>query len=235
MIHVKAVISWVASFIDLFYPNVCAACGNSLLLQEPVICMSCRLNLPETGFYKEPDNKVAQIFWGRISFVHCSSFLHYRKGNNVQKLIHQLKYKGRKDIGEYLGQLFGRRLLHVDDLSDVDIIVPVPLHPVKERKRGYNQSEFIAKGISAATGFVVDADIINRQEYDESQTKKDRYSRWENVQGRFVLKESAKVQNKHILIVDDVITSGSTAESVAAAFENAENTKLSIVSIGISY
>lgn len=229
------ILEWGLSLLELFFPRICAVCSKSLFQHEQVICTPCRLHLPETGYHTDPDNKVAAIFWGRVRFEHCSSYLHYRKGNSVQKLIHQLKYKGRQDIGEYLGSLYGKKLAASGVLIEIDGIVPVPLHKKKERTRGYNQSLSIARGLAAELSKPVLNNVVVRTTFNESQTKKDRYSRWENAKDRFTLSGEIDISGKHILFVDDVITTGSTIEALANAFSNADNVKLSAVSIGSAY
>lgn len=228
-------IEWGLPLLELFFPRICASCSKSLFLHEKVICTPCRLHLPETGYYAVPDNKVASIFWGRVWFEHCSSFLIYRKGNSVQKLIHQLKYKGRQEIGEYLGGIYGKKLAASGVLTNIDGIVPVPLHKKKERMRGYNQSLSIARGLAAELSKPVWNKVVIRSTFNESQTKKDRFSRWENAKDRFLLCEGNDISGKHILLVDDVITTGSTIEALATAFGSADNVKLSVVSIGSAY
>jgi ComF family protein len=225
-------IEWAATLPGLLFPRVCPACSKSLFWHEEMICTPCTLHLPETGYWNFPDNKVAVIFWGRVPLIHCSSFLIYRKGNSVQKLIHQLKYKGRQDIGEYLGSRFGKKLKAIEALKDVDAVVPVPLHRKKEHKRGYNQSLPIAYGIAAELGKPVDNQIVGRKVHNQSQTTKDRFGRWENAKERFALVKGANPQGKHLLIVDDVITTGSTLEALAMAFKDVPGIRLSVVSLG---
>jgi ComF family protein len=231
----QSLISWGAALIELFFPRICAVCSKSLFLHERVICTPCLLHLPETGYQKDPDNRAARIFWGRVRLVHCSAWLHYKKGNSTQKLIHQLKYKGRQDIGEHLGKLYGRKMQSCNALTDVDGIIPVPLHWKKERRRGYNQSLSIAKGISAETGKPVWTDKVVRKVSNVSQTTKDRFGRWENARERFSLKPGHGLEGKHILLVDDVITTGATIEALAGVFEEKDHVRISVVSIGSAY
>jgi ComF family protein len=227
-------LDWGSSLPDLLYPRTCAVCGNSLFLHESVICLSCKFHLPVTGYHENPDNKAAMVFWGRVRFEHCSSFLAYRKGNSVQHLIHALKYKNRQDIGEYLGSMYGLALKKTDSFLLPDGLIPVPLHPKKERKRGYNQSLMIAKGLSEALNVPVFDKMVVRRTHGESQTKKDRYSRWENAQERFELKDRMNANGKHLLLVDDVITTGSTLEAMAAVFSELPTVNLSAVSLGFA-
>jgi ComF family protein len=231
----RIIVEWGASLLELFFPRICGICSKSLFLHEKVICTPCLLHLPETGYHREPDNKAARMFWGRVRLVHCSAWLHYRKGNSTQKLIHQLKYKGRQDIGEHLGRLYGKKIKASGVLADVDGLIPVPLHWKKERKRGYNQSLAIAKGISAETGIPLWTDKVIRRVHNVSQTTKDRFGRWENARERFSLKQGHRLEGKHVLLVDDVITTGATIEALAEVFAETEGIRISVVSIGCAY
>lgn len=230
----KTIFEWGSSLPDLLYPRICASCNKSLFTHEKILCLPCKMHLPETGYLTEPDNKCARVFWGRARLEHCSAFLHYRKGSHVQQLIHRLKYKGRQDIGEYLGDLYGKKIAQAGVLDDVDAIIPVPLHPKKERIRGYNQSLAIARGLSHAMKKPVWETVVRRKTHSASQTKKDRYSRWENAKEKFVLCDKNMAKGKHLLLVDDVITTGSTLESLASVFDGLEGVRLSVVSIGCS-
>jgi len=230
----QSLLEWGASVPALFFPRNCVVCGNSLFTREQLICLSCRVHLPVSGHWLEPDNKTARVFYGRVDFYHCSSYLLYRKGNSTQKLIHALKYKGVPEAGEFLGAAFGLVLRQSGVLGEVDGIVPVPLHPKKERKRGYNQSVMIARGLSAQLKVPVMDKLVVRRTHSQSQTKKDRYSRWENARDRFVLKGRNLRPGMHLLLVDDVITTGSTLEALAQTLTGVEGIKISAVSIGFS-
>ncbi len=231
----KFVRSWVYPVTELLYPRICPVCAKSLMGFEKIICTPCRLRLPLTDYATLPDNKVAAVFWGRTRFVHASSYLHYRKGNSVQKLIHQLKYKGRQDIGEYLGSLYGNVLKDVQALHDACGIVPVPLHRRKENMRGYNQSFAIAAGLSAKLQIPVMNDVAVRNVFNTSQTKKDRFGRWENARERFSVKHCEGINDMHLLLTDDVITTGSTLEALAMAFDQFPGVRLSVACLGSAY
>lgn len=228
------VTAWGYPLIELLFPNVCGICTKSLLPFEKVICSPCRIHLPYTNYSLHPDNKTAAIFWGRVNLVYCSSFLHYKKGNSVRKLIHQLKYKGREDIGYFLGAQFGQLLHKIPELDDVDGIIPVPLHPKKEKIRGYNQCKPIAEGMSAHLNVPVLNQIVERKHYNTSQTTKDRYSRWENISEKFAVKNPGLAKHKHLLVVDDVITTGSTLEALIVALSGVTDLRISAVAIGSS-
>ena len=220
-------------FIRLLYPKTCIACKKDLNHSESFLCLHCEYDLPKTNFHKEQDNIVEQTFWGRAQVERAASYFYYRKGSKYQELIHELKYKGKKHIGQYLGQKFARDLLD-SDFRDVDIIVPVPLHPKKKRKRGYNQSEWIAHGI----GDVLDKPVLTKNLYRKtntsSQTKKSRFDRWENVKHVFGTKSIKRFSNQHVLLVDDVITTGATLEACINEILNCPNAKVSLISLGYS-
>lgn len=222
---------WLTDFVNLFFPNNCSACGNSLISQEEVICTSCLFKLPRTNFHFENENPIARIFWGRVNLEMATSFLFFNKGGNVQKLVHQLKYKGKKNVGHYLGKLFGNELRQSPLFTAVDLIVPVPLHPKKERLRGFNQSLVLAEGLSKSLQKPLSSDNLIRLVHTSTQTKKSRYSRWENVKDVFGIKVPEKFVGKHILLVDDVLTTGATTEACAQKILEIEGTKVYVVTL----
>jgi ComF family protein len=218
-------------FLSLFYPSVCYACGSSLFQQEEIICTSCLYHLPRTNFHRDPENPVAQTFWGRISVHSATSYYYFSKKGNVQHLLHHLKYKGRKEIGVYIGRQFGYELKEADLFKTSEVIIPVPLHPKKLKKRGYNQSEQFAFGLASAMNIELDVSSLIRCKPSETQTKKSRFRRWENVKDIFTITPGAKLAGRHILLVDDVITTGATLEACAEALFKIPSIKLSIATI----
>lgn len=218
-------------FLSLFFPRLCLACSVHLVHGEKVLCTECLLTMARTDFHLRRDNPLEQAFWGRCMIERAAAFSVYNRGSRIRKLIHALKYSGRKEIGKMLGELYGTILSESGFMHDVDIIVPVPLHPARQRKRGYNQSEYIAYGLSEATKVAVKNNIIRRIEQTDSQTKRGRYERWENVKGLFFVPEPQEVRGKHILVVDDVITTGSTMEACVNALHEAGEVKVSIVAL----
>ncbi len=223
--------SWINDFLNLFFPNNCSACGNALAGQEQVLCLACEFKLPATGFHLHKENPVSEVFWGRIKLETATSYLFFNKGGKVQQLVHLLKYKGRKDIGLFLGKHFGLQLNDSPLYSTIDFIVPVPLHPKKEHKRGFNQSEFIARGISVATGNPVSSNNLIRVVHTDSQTKKSRYSRWENVKDVFHLQRPEEFIGKNILLIDDVLTTGATLEACANRLMKVKGIRVSAATI----
>lgn len=217
-------------FIALIYPENCAACGQTLLKNEKTLCTHCIIQLPKTNYWLYKDNPVSKIFWGRIPVENACSFLHFTKGGNVQHLLHQLKYKGNQMAGILAGKLFGSELLNTP-FSEIDAIVPVPLHLAKLKKRGYNQSELIAQGLSESIQKPLAKNWLIRKIASETQTKKNRFMRWENVKEIFATDNEAEFEGKHILLVDDVVTTGATIEACAQLLLKVKNVKVSIAAL----
>lgn len=222
---------WSTDFLNLFFPNLCEACGEPLVKHENILCLSCLYKLPRTNFYRHKNNPIARIFWGRAEINAATSFLFFNKGGNVQTLIHGFKYKGKVETGKYLGELMGKELQKSELYNTVDIVIPVPLHPKKLRLRGYNQSDIIARGISNSTGIHTDSEVLVRTEFTETQTKKSRYNRWENVKGKFAISQKQLIEGKHILLVDDVLTTGATLEACAQTLLHVPNTTVSLATL----
>lgn len=217
-------------FINLLYPQPCLACGTILTTTEDSICTSCIINLPKTNYHLHNENPLNKIFWGRVSIEMVSAYYFFNKGNKVQNLLHQLKYKGAKNVGEKIGLLYGYELLESNNFKDVDFIVPVPLHPKKLKKRGYNQSESFANGLSQSLNKEVVTNLLLRTVNSETQTKKSRFNRWENVATIFTISNTLAIDGKHVLLVDDVITTGATIEGCAQLLTQ-NNAKVSVVTI----
>lgn len=227
--------SLLEDFLNLIYPRTCAACGNTLFRHEEVICSQCLIHLPKTFYHKDRKNPLFQLFWGKIPLEMVSSFYFFNKGNKVQNLIHQLKYKNRPDIGVYIGKRYGQYLKREDIFKTVDLIIPVPLHKKKLRKRGYNQAEMFASGLSASMNIPYDNMSFVRNANTETQTKKSKLERWENVKNKFSILDTSIFENKHILLVDDVITTGSTMEACAHVLIDQVRAKISFASIAAAY
>jgi ComF family protein len=219
-------------FISLLFPRLCYACGNHLLRNENLICTGCYVLIPRTNYHLQPENPVEQLFWGRCLIEKAAAFSFYAKGSRVRNLIHKLKYKGIKEIGYELGRIYAVSLKSSGFTADIDVIIPVPLHPSKKRIRGFNQSEYISSGISDVTGLPVNSDSLVRKVISATQTNKSRFDRWTNVEGIFRVEDAEAIRGKHILLVDDVITTGSTVESCVNELLKVENVKVSVVAIG---
>jgi ComF family protein len=227
-------ISVIDDFISLLFPRICAACGNSLLKQEEIICISCEFHLPRTNFHLSPDNPVSRLFWGKIPLESAAAYLYFNKGSNVQRLIHQLKYKGRKDIGIKLGRQYGQDLKVSPFFQKIQLIIPVPLHTRRLKKRGYNQSEQFAIGLGETMKIPVDPNAICRKKETETQTNKSRFKRWQNVAEVFEIKNSNSLEMKHILLVDDVITTGATLESCILTLASIRGIRISVATIAVA-
>ena len=221
-------------FISLLFPRLCYACGNHLLRNENLICTECYVVIPRTNYHTDMDNPVAQLFWGRCMIEKAAAFSYYNKGSRIRNLIHNLKYKGIREIGYELGRIYGLSLKSSGFTADIDLIIPVPLHPTKMRIRGFNQSEIISKGISDATGLAVDVKSLSRKTKSATQTKRSRYERWTNVEGIFQVIDPQTIMGRHILLVDDVITTGSTIESCTNELLNVKGVKVSVVALAFA-
>jgi ComF family protein len=201
-------------FFNLIFPKLCCACNQSLLKNENIICTSCIVSLPKTNFHLDKENPVNNIFWGRVQVEMATSFYSFSKSSRVQQLLHHLKYKGVKEVGSVVGKLFGYELKQSKYFNNIQYIIPVPLHKNKIKKRGYNQSEWIAKGLSEAMNIPINLDYLYRRSDSKTQTKKSRYKRWENVEEIFGV-NGEMLDNTTILLVDDVVTTGATLEACA--------------------
>jgi len=216
------------NLLSLLFPSLCSGCSNHLNSGESGICSSCLYRLPYTDHHLHKDNRIAKHFWGKVPFHAAMALLRYKKGSRTQKLIYNLKYNGRYEVGIRLGNMMAERLMISEFYKDVEVIVPVPLYKSKERKRGYNQSLFIAEGLSAILNIPVNDTALIRNIATESQTLKGRYSRHENMQHAFSIVKPAELSGKHILIVDDVITTGATITACAIELQQCDIRKLSI-------
>jgi ComF family protein len=230
----QAARDYVSDFLGLFFPNACCGCGNHLVKGEHILCLTCLHDMPYTDFHLQHDNVVAKRFWGRVDVYSATSLLHFQKGNKVQQLVHQLKYNERDDVGVYLGEILGKQLKHADVYSDVALVVPVPLHWRKKLKRGYNQSACFAQGIAAEMGIETSSNLLQRATNTQTQTKKTREERWLNVKDVFALSTPEKYQGQHILLVDDVVTTGATLEACAQKLLQIPGVRVSIATIAVA-
>lgn len=230
----KRITRWVDDFVSLFYPRLCLACGNGLPPRQDSICISCQYYLPKTNFHKLLENPFTERFWGRIPLCAGAALYHFNKSGRTQRLIHHLKYDHKPNVGIRLGQLYGRQLLDSKHFRSIDLIVPVPLHPRKEKMRGYNQSAVFAKGLSQVMEIPWQKNILVRKVMTTTQTKKSRMERFQNVQDAFSLQEEKTIRNKHILLVDDVLTTGATLEACAKNLLKVSGVKVSMITIGIA-
>ena len=217
--------------VSLIYPRVCAACGKALLEGEQTVCTKCAYTFPKTGYEMNKDNPLAQVFYGRIDFYAVTACFFFSKKGKVQHVIHQLKYKGNAEAGLFLGREMGKILNESPLFNDADYIFPVPLHPKKERKRGYNQSELIARGAAEVMKAKVDKSHLVRTVNTATQTKKSREERWLNVKDIFDVQNKDDLKGKHVLIIDDVITTGATLEACGRALADIEGIRISVATV----
>ncbi len=217
--------------ISLFYPQLCAGCNTPLVKGEEVLCLNCLADLPRTNYHFNRENPVSQIFVGRVNITQASSFCHFDKGGRLQHLLHQLKYKGNREVGYKMGILFGYELIQNSLYQDINAIIPVPLYPKKERKRGYNQSAEICKGLAESMNLPVISGNLVREVHTASQTHMGRFERWENVNGIFSVKNGVSLTGKHLLLVDDVVTTGATLEACCEPLLKIPGVKVSIATL----
>lgn len=225
-------------FLDifrLFIPRICPICGRRLNQAEELICSYCMTSLPRAHNFELPDNEMEKNLWGKMNVVRAGTWLWYSSDNSAKHLIHNLKYYNDKSSGKIIGRQMAREALKAGFFQNIDFIIPIPLHPAKRKKRGYNQSEELAAGISSTTGIPVRTDIIIRKENTPTQTRLMQYQRWDNMYNRFGPGPgAADAAGKHILIVDDVFTTGATTVSAAESLSDIENTKFSIMTVAAS-
>jgi ComF family protein len=203
---------------DLFFPPVCPSCGEAMSRDEGFLCTSCQWDMPLTGFEAMADNPVARRFWGLVPLRDATAFIWFIDQSGFRRVVHSFKYGGRWSLARDMGRWFGRVLADTDAYAGVDVIVPVPLHPLKLLKRGYNQSEYIARGMSRSMGVEVDTRAVVRRVNNPSQTLTTNHiERWKNAEGIFAVRHAARLAGKHILLVDDVLTTGATIASCAEA------------------
>jgi len=219
------------SLINLLFPRVCAACGSLLLEGEDTVCTTCRFLLPKTGYEMNPENPLAQSFFGQMPFNAVTAEFFFSKSGKVQHLIHGLKYHGCRENGLFLGREIGKSLLKAPDFQGIDYIVPIPLHPKKEKIRGYNQSHVIAEGIRDEIQIPIAEKCLVRNIFTATQTKKSREERWQNVKDIFDVRNPEKLAGKHVLIVDDVLTTGATLMSAGKALMQIEGIKISVATV----
>ena len=218
----------------LFYPHICTGCGSDVLAEDNLLCAKCFVDLPVTNYAAYKNNPIEKIFWGRIPLAAAHGEFYFAKGSLIQHLVHQLKYKGNRKIGFYLGELMARSLIDSKRFNNIDGLIPLPLFPDKERKRGYNQAAIICNGMSEVMKVPVFNNILIRQRFTETQTKKHRAERWENVDGSFALKNEQVLKGKHLLLVDDVVTTGATFEASGNTLLKIEGVQLSIAALAVA-
>jgi len=221
------------SFLHLLFPHICAGCGTDLLDKESMLCIRCIAGLPETNFSVHAGNPIEKMLWGRIPLAGATATYYFSKESLIQHLVHQFKYKGNKDLGLQLGRLLGKYLVQSDRFN-AEALVPLPLFEVKEKRRGYNQATVLCDGIAEIMKIPVLKNAVSRPQHTDTQTKKGRLERWQNMEGKFVLQDEKAIANKRLLLVDDVITTGATLEACGTELLKGNNVKLSIATLCVA-
>jgi ComF family protein len=223
--------SLFSDFVSLFFPRLCAACTRPCVKGEPLVCSACLLELPYNDHHLDPQNLLYQRLSAIMPVHTAQALLRFSKDSRVQRLLYALKYGHQPEVGNFLGALYGARLLEAGQMISTDLIVPVPLHPSRRRKRGYNQSACFAAGLSAALAIPYTEKLISRSVKTITQTRKNRLERWENVQNVFQVNVSREIAGKNLLLVDDVVTTGATLEACVRTLTDADCGEIRIVCI----
>lgn len=229
-----AFLQYLNSFVTLFFPEQCLGCSRVLIQEEEVICTHCEFNLPLTHFHLDPENSAAKSLMGRVNLQSASAYLYFSTESKVQNIMHAIKYKGRVKAIKYFGRKYGESLLKEPVILNADLILPVPLHPKRMKQRGYNQSEYFAEGLSESLAIKMESNLLIRRLNSESQTKKNRYQRYENTKNAFEVKDAEQLVNKHVLLVDDVLTTGATVEACASELLKIEGVKVSVLTLAFA-
>lgn len=224
----------LTGLIDLFFPETCINCNTTLVRGENIICTFCEVSLPITDFNYTKDNKIVKSLWGRVNIDFATAYLYFKKGGIAQNILHFLKYKNRKEIGEYFGKKLAFTIKDIDFINNTDFLIPVPLHKTKQIERGYNQSLEICKGLSEILNIPILDNNLIRISKTLTQTRKKRFERWKNVSKNFDLKNSSLLEGKCVLLVDDVFTTGATIEACCEPFEGIRNLKIGIAVLAVA-
>lgn len=215
-------------FSHLFYPHNCEGCGTDVLSDKYFLCARCLHALPETGFFQKAVNPIEKLFYGRLTISNAAADYYFTKESLLQHILIQLKYKGNREAGYFLGRKMGYALLKTERFRDIDVMVPLPLNPKKEHMRGYNQAAVICEGIREVWPRPVFKDAVTRTRFTETQTQQNRINRWQNMEGVFRVSQPEALENKHVLLIDDVITTGATLEACGAVLLEIPGISLSI-------
>ena len=219
------------ALLHFIFPHVCEGCSTDILQPDHFLCLQCLDRLPSTEYHLHSSNPVEKTFWGRLPLTSATAQYYFTKDSLVQHLMHQLKYNGNKDLGIYLGRLMGMALAASNRFCYADALIPLPLFPEKEKKRGFNQAKLLAEGMSAVMNKPVLDNVVIRAKHTETQTKKNRIQRWQNIEKGFALENATAIEDKHVILVDDVITTGATLEACGRVLLQAPGTSLSIASL----
>lgn len=218
-------------FIHLIFPHVCTGCGSDIIDNKHQLCLQCLTELPVTNFFAQPENPVEQKFYGRMQVRNAAAGYFFTKDSLMQALIYDLKYKGNKDIGFYLGKMLAAFLVNNDRFAGVDLLIPLPLNARREKKRGYNQATALCNGIASVWKKPVMEKAVMRKVNTETQTHMGRITRWQNMDGVFTVAQPATIEDKHVLLVDDIITTGASLEACGAEILKISGVTLSIAAL----
>ena len=222
---------FIKDVFHLFYPKLCVVCEGKLTTNEKILCTFCRHDLPIITVANYQKNKITELFYGRIPIEKGMSFLFFRKKGKVRDLIHQLKYKGNQEIGLFLGDWFGEILKENQEFNEVDFIIPVPLYQKRLRQRGYNQVTKFGEKLSEILEIPYKANVLVRTSSTKTQTFKNRFDRFKDIETTFLLTDTLYFENKHVLLIDDVITTGATLEACCNELLKTNNIKISILTM----
>jgi ComF family protein len=222
---------YIRDLLSLFFPEVCVGCKRTLIRQEECICTHCKFSLPYTGFHLEEENQAVKKLWGRVPVENVVSYIYFINGSHVQQIMHSIKYRNNPLVAQFLGRRYGAELNAAELFKEADLIVPVPLHKKRLVQRGYNQSEYFGKGLSESMGIDMHTKTLKRTQHRKSQTTRNRYERYENTKGIFKITKPENIVNQHILLVDDVLTTGATLEACAQALLQVKGVKVSIITL----
>ena len=225
---------FLKNIYELFYQELCLCCNEALNIQESIICIHCRHDLPLTNFTSEKENLIEKAFYGKTQIEAATALFYFFKKGTIQHLIHNLKYKNQQQVGTFLGNWLGCELTNNSRFSTIDVIIPVPLHKKKLKSRGYNQVTTFGNSLAQNMKVPFQENILSRISSTKTQTKKIRFNRWENVQELFFVENEKALENKHILLIDDIITTGATLEACSITFSPIKKVKLSIATMAYS-
>lgn len=222
--------------LALIYPYFCVICGKELNQHSDHFCFMCEQELHYTHFEKYEEYTYAdEVFWGRLNIESVYAMLYYEEGSSTRNILHHIKYKEGKELGFYMGEMMAHKLKTSERFKDIDALIPIPVHSKKEFSRGYNQSLLIVQGMQEVLGIPI-VEALYRKTHDKSQTKKSKEERYRNVKGKFALKENGLQGCNHVLIVDDVLTTGSTLEfATRAIYESNTTVKVSLGTIAVAH
>lgn len=225
---IQQIKKYSSHLLHLFYPHHCAGCGTDVLMDHQFLCARCRHRLPETHFFARAGNPVEQLFFGRAPISHAGAAYYFTKQALLQHLMVQLKYRGNKEAGYFLGRMMAPLLAQSGRFASVDALVPLPLNDRKEQVRGYNQAALICEGICTAWPRPLLTGVVTRTRFTETQTHQNRIGRWQNMEGVFAVTDPVQIRNRHLLLVDDVITTGATLEACSTSLLAVEGVQVSI-------